>query len=151
MFVHDKQKLHSFVNEYLFFLWKSKPLFNPSDRPMVILFTKERHPLSNQPWDYGNVQLNCRITLEIMHWASAFRSTRRQTASISLNFNATIIKQLADVWLSEGEGGCMLKIQVFFSTSWKQTAYQAVSLGSYSIANLDISETLRSNFHHIFR
>lgn len=51
----------------------------------------------------------------------------------------------------EEKGGSMLKIQVFFSTSWKQTAYQAVSLGSYSIANLDISETLRSNFHHIFR
>lgn len=53
--------------------------------------------------------------------------------------------------LRKGKGGCMLKIQVFFSTSWKQTAYQAVSLGSYSIANLDISETLQSNFHHIFR
>lgn len=51
----------------------------------------------------------------------------------------------------EEKGGRMLKIQVFFSTSWKQTAYQAVSLGAYSIANLDISETLRSNFHHIFR
>lgn len=51
----------------------------------------------------------------------------------------------------EEKGGRMLKIQVFFSTSWKQTAYLAVSLGSYSIANLDISETLRSNFHHIFR